>query len=124
VTELYEFMSSSPWLTSFIGCLCVLAVETLFDLVFRLVNSPLRHWNIRKHGYPPLHCDADGDSTNTADLDKIRKLLYDDRFDSKDWKAGDAVERVEWLLSMYRSAREQEQLAWDMLAKVREEEDA
>lgn len=20
-----------------------------------------RHMNIRKHGYPPIHCDADGD---------------------------------------------------------------
>jgi len=26
-----------------------------------LINRPLRHWNIRKHGYPPSHCDADGD---------------------------------------------------------------
>jgi len=25
------------------------------------INRPLRHWNIRKHGYPPSHCDADGD---------------------------------------------------------------
>lgn len=26
-----------------------------------LPNRILRHWNIRKHGYPPAHCDADGD---------------------------------------------------------------
>ena len=25
------------------------------------INRPLRHWTIRKHGYPPKHCDADGD---------------------------------------------------------------
>ena len=25
------------------------------------INRPLRHMNIRKHGYPPKHCDADGD---------------------------------------------------------------
>lgn len=25
------------------------------------INRPLRHWNIRKYGYPPAHCDADGD---------------------------------------------------------------
>lgn len=25
------------------------------------INRPLRHWTIRKHGYPPSHCDADGD---------------------------------------------------------------
>lgn len=22
-------------------------------------------WNIRKHGYPPIHCDADGDLKRT-----------------------------------------------------------
>lgn len=26
-----------------------------------LWNRFLRHLNIRKHGYPPAHCDADGD---------------------------------------------------------------
>jgi len=26
-----------------------------------VINRPLRHLNIRKHGYPPAHCDADGD---------------------------------------------------------------
>ena len=27
----------------------------------RICNRFWRHWNIRKHGYPPEHCDADGD---------------------------------------------------------------
>lgn len=30
-------------------------------LIFLLVNRTFRHWTIRKHGYPPVHCDADGD---------------------------------------------------------------
>ena len=30
-------------------------------LIAVIINRPLRHWNIRKHGYPPPHCDADGD---------------------------------------------------------------
>jgi hypothetical protein len=25
------------------------------------INRPLRHMNIRKHGWPPVHCDGDGD---------------------------------------------------------------
>lgn len=29
--------------------------------VVALVNRIMRHWNIHKHGYPPAHCDADGD---------------------------------------------------------------
>lgn len=28
------------------------------------INRPLRHWTIRKHGYPPIHCDSDGDFKN------------------------------------------------------------
>lgn len=30
-------------------------------LIIVAINRPLRHWTIRKHGYPPAHCDADGD---------------------------------------------------------------
>ena len=26
-----------------------------------IVNRTLRHWTIRKKGYPPNYCDADGD---------------------------------------------------------------
>jgi hypothetical protein len=29
--------------------------------VLNLCNRIMRHWNIHKHGYPPPHCDADGD---------------------------------------------------------------
>lgn len=36
-------------------------------LIVVLINRPLRHWNIRKHGYPPTHCDADGDFRDTDD---------------------------------------------------------
>jgi hypothetical protein len=43
----------------FVGCMILLSVPLNF--VFILVNRFLRHWNIRKHGYPPAHCDADGD---------------------------------------------------------------
>lgn len=31
------------------------------------INRILRHWNIRKHGYPPEHCDADGDFKQKID---------------------------------------------------------
>jgi hypothetical protein len=32
------------------------------DWTLKLWNRFWRHWNIRKHGYPPRHCDADGDA--------------------------------------------------------------
>lgn len=33
----------------------------LLDFMLKMVNRILRHRNILKHGYPPEHCDADGD---------------------------------------------------------------
>ena len=55
--EYLEFMFSGFWV--FIGCFMVLTVP--FRVITYIYNRTLRHWNIRKHGYPPEHCDADGD---------------------------------------------------------------
>lgn len=51
---IYQFMLNSPWLTFF---MVLVAANT----IGAVVNRVLRHWNIRKYGYPPPHCDADGD---------------------------------------------------------------
>ena len=41
------------------------------------------------------------------DLQRIAKLLPTELYkDSKDWREGSLSERVEWLLSMYESSRE------------------
>ena len=56
--NIYEFMSDSPYLTFF---LAYIAAHCLARIVIFSINRPLRHMNIRKHGYPPPHCDADGD---------------------------------------------------------------
>ena len=29
--------------------------------IIYLINRPFRHYTLKKHGYPPRHCDADGD---------------------------------------------------------------
>ncbi len=55
--ELLNFMFQGFW--HFVGCLIILSGAS--NLIFLMWNRFLRHWNIRKHGYPPLHCDADGD---------------------------------------------------------------
>lgn len=57
-----EFMFGSGF-WRFLGCfiLFYLLIEIPFRSLLYLVNRILRHWNIRKHGYPPSHCDADGD---------------------------------------------------------------
>ena len=56
--DIFNFMSDSPFLTFF---LVLIAGEVIVRVVVNLPNRVLRHWNIRKHGYPPSHCDADGD---------------------------------------------------------------
>lgn len=49
-----ELISESPYLTAFL-------IWGAFSTVFRIWNRFMRHLNIRKHGWPPPHCDADGD---------------------------------------------------------------
>jgi len=39
------------------------------------------------------------------DLEKLEELLSEDRYDSKDWKAGSIPERVEWLINMYEAKK-------------------
>ncbi len=56
--NIYEFMDNSPTLTFF---LALILGEVVVRTMCTLPNRILRHWNIRKHGYPPPHCDADGD---------------------------------------------------------------
>ena len=66
MTNLWQFMSDSPWLTFFLAVLAALLIEE----VIGIPNRVLRHWNIHKHGYPPPHCDADGDFKKEAKDDQ------------------------------------------------------
>jgi hypothetical protein len=43
----------------FIGMIILIWIPLKF--IHKFVYEILRHWNVRKHGYPPEHCDADGD---------------------------------------------------------------
>ena len=59
--NIYEFMSGSPWLTFFI----IVGFGIIIEIIFKYgINRPLRHANIKKHGWPPAHLDADGDFKN------------------------------------------------------------
>jgi len=51
-------MGNHPFLTF----LLVLIIATAVKFI---INRLLRHMNIRKHGWPPEHCDADGDLKDT-----------------------------------------------------------
>lgn len=50
-------MFSGFW--TFIGCWIIIYIP--FGFVQFMWNRFWRHRNIYKHGYPPPHCDADGD---------------------------------------------------------------
>ncbi len=61
-----EFTFRSFW--TFIGVLILISVPLNF--LFRVWNRFWRHLSIRKHGYPPAHCDADGDFPKKKDDDE------------------------------------------------------
>ena len=43
-----------------------------------------------------------------TEIERIQELLPTELFEgSKDWREGNTVERIEWLLSMYASAKEE-----------------
>jgi hypothetical protein len=56
--DIFQFMSDSPMLTFFLALI-------VGSLIFKIYNRTMRMLNIRKHGYPPPHCDADGDFRET-----------------------------------------------------------
>ncbi len=59
---LYDFMSNNPIMTLLLAIMILpFTFAILFALVFKLLNRIIRSRNIRKHGWPPSHCDADGD---------------------------------------------------------------
>lgn len=69
--NIYDFMSDSPvlswclaWTLSGLSwCLAWI----LSGLIFRIVNRFFRVINIWENGYPPEHCDADGDFREVKD---------------------------------------------------------
>ena len=56
--ELLKFLLSD--IAIFFGFLIILAAISNF--ITKLYALTLRYFTIRKHGYPPEHCDADGDT--------------------------------------------------------------
>ena len=55
--ELFQFLLSNFWI--WLGFLIILG--TVLGYFNKLVKIILRYLTIRRHGYPPDHCDADGD---------------------------------------------------------------
>jgi len=64
--DIFEFMHESPF-NAFMLIICL--SQLILHIIVTLPNRIMRHWNIRKHGYPPPHCDADGDFRETPEDD-------------------------------------------------------
>lgn len=52
--NIFEFMGQHPFLTAFI-------VWAVLQTLFVIINCLFRTITMFKNGYPPAHCDADGD---------------------------------------------------------------
>lgn len=59
---IWHFASDNPWLAFFLALVALGGLNTILGF---FINKPLRHMSIRKHGWPPAHCDADGDFRET-----------------------------------------------------------
>jgi len=59
--EILKFSVSGFWI--FIGCYSIISLFLYFVIngILRLVSRTYRFFIIMKYGYPPEHCDADGD---------------------------------------------------------------
>jgi len=55
------FISEHPYLFFILVLVSITFLCHLVVTVFRIINRTIRHFNIRKQGRPPPHCDADGD---------------------------------------------------------------
>ena len=59
--NIFEFMSGSPFLTFAIAFMLVSLSVSVVNHLFRVWNRMMRMLNIKHHGWPPPHCDADGE---------------------------------------------------------------
>jgi hypothetical protein len=55
--ELIKLILSDFWY--FIAFLIIFGMIITF--IYKIFNRILRHYSLMKHGYPPEHCDADGE---------------------------------------------------------------
>lgn len=69
--DLLNFIFKSFW--TWFGSMLLLYVICHFTV--GCINLIFRHMNIHKHGYPPIHCNADGDMrlVDEEDEEKIKE---------------------------------------------------
>jgi len=66
MVEFLKYVFSSFWM--WLGFVIVFGM--ILNFLFKLYNRSLRHRNIMKYGYPPEHCDADGEFPQIKEEDE------------------------------------------------------
>jgi hypothetical protein len=61
MTHFWEFARDHYFLVVFSFLVVCQVFSVLVQATINLFNRCIRHMNIRKCGWPPVHCDADGD---------------------------------------------------------------
>lgn len=61
MSDVLTFMGDHPILTFALACCATGLVKAPFTMIFRMWNRWLRHRDIKAHGWPPPHLNADGD---------------------------------------------------------------
>lgn len=59
--NIYTFIAENPISAFFLALILAMVVTSPFRYAFLAYNRTLRSRNIVAHGWPPEHCDADGD---------------------------------------------------------------
>lgn len=65
--DLLLFLMEHPFISFF---MLIVICNCVIQITFRPWNRLMRHLNIRKAGWPPTHCDADGDFKPAPKTDK------------------------------------------------------
>ena len=74
MNNLYQFLTDRPIISLLVLWLICETIFKLGHLPVLLGNRGLRHLNIRKQGWPPPHCDADGDAVETETKEQDAKI--------------------------------------------------
>ena len=64
--EFFNIIFTNFWM--WLGFVIIFGM--ILNFIFKLYNRALRHRHIMKYGYPPEHCDADGDFPQINDDDE------------------------------------------------------
>jgi hypothetical protein len=66
------------------------------------------------------HCCSYGTCDCSPLEIKLRELLPDDLYDSKDWRHASSIGRIEWLITMLANKNEEIDMWVDMINKMKE----